>query len=928
MFTMAKIKAGATYLGRHLAANDYYCEQETVIGHWQGRAAERLGLRGEIHAGNEAFERLRNNQHPAGGCKLTPRNRAERVKFFDFQCSAQKSVSVMAVTMGDTRLLMAHDRAAAVAFGELEKFAACQANTMFVRQNHVTGNVAAAVFRHTASRALDPQVHTHFVVANATWDEAGNSWKALTEYEMLRAIRYGGKVYQNELAKECRALGYDITPARDERGAVTGFEIVGVSEVIRTRFSKRRADIECGIVAFEKKHGRTPTTVEVHAITVNSRDAKLAEITTPEVLAAQRAQLTPKEWEELTATKSRAETRGAEQLSPTRERESLRLAIGHAFERRSVATGHEILAEALNQNIGHLDLDRLHTQATRSALVALNDRTWVHGAFATPRGLAQERWAVEFIARTKDKFPALGHIDPARIEKLSPEQRHAVADVLGTSDQVACLRGAAGVGKSTVLVQLHAALGAEGHTVFVCAPTSSAADTLRRDGIKDATTVSGLLQNVAPRDIPPGAVLVVDEAGLASNNQGAELLQLAERHGARVVFLGDSRQHTSVEAGDLLRVLEDHAPLHRVDLNDIRRQTVREYRDAVRLMADGSARDGLERLDGLGWVHEGKADYLRAAVDDYLRLSGDGKTIDKVLAVTPTWEENRAFTDTLRAELKSRGVLRDGQTLQAHDPLPWTRTQLARAKNYAPGLVVTFNRRCAGFARGEFAEVTRTSGGQVWVASRNGEKELPLQSGSFSVARPHAIEVALGDKLLVRANDRSAGLINGQTLTVATIRAGIIETNEGRRIDTRRFRQFTHGFAVTSHRSQSKTTDHVVVAAARLDAKSAYVACSRGRLSCAVHTPDKTALLERLPPGTREAALDFRPPESAKERAEVWTEAERKLSSRIEPSAARALCDPWWRDLVRCVAEWSRRILPGAPVDRSDERNGPNHSHA
>jgi hypothetical protein len=42
-----------------------------------------------------------------------------------------------------------------------------------------------------------------------------------------------------------------------------------------------------------------------------------------------------------------------------------------------------------------------------------------------------------------------------------------------------------------------------------------------------------------------------------------------------------------------------------------------------------------------------------------------------------------------------------------------------------------------------------------------------------------------------------------------------------------------------------------------LTAKAAYVACSRGRVSCAVHTPDKAALLDRLPDGNREAALDL-----------------------------------------------------------------------
>jgi conjugative relaxase-like TrwC/TraI family protein len=63
-------------------------------------------------------------RHPDGSGQLTARDRADRVKFFDFQCSAQKSVSIMAVTLGDERLLEAHDQAAKSAFLELEKFAA------------------------------------------------------------------------------------------------------------------------------------------------------------------------------------------------------------------------------------------------------------------------------------------------------------------------------------------------------------------------------------------------------------------------------------------------------------------------------------------------------------------------------------------------------------------------------------------------------------------------------------------------------------------------------------------------------------------------------------------------------------------------------------------------------------------------------------
>ena len=110
MFTCAKIRNGSTYLGSHLTANDYYCENEKVRGRWTGLAAERLGIEGDaIGAGDAAFEALRQNRLPYSKDKLTPLRKEEGVRFFDFQCSAQKSVSVMAVVMNDQRLYAAHD---------------------------------------------------------------------------------------------------------------------------------------------------------------------------------------------------------------------------------------------------------------------------------------------------------------------------------------------------------------------------------------------------------------------------------------------------------------------------------------------------------------------------------------------------------------------------------------------------------------------------------------------------------------------------------------------------------------------------------------------------------------------------------------------------------------------------------------------------
>ena len=155
--------------------------------------------------------------------------------FYDFTCSAPKSVSVLAVTLDDERLVTAHEEATRIAFRELETFAATRVRKQGNQTDRTTGNLVAAAFTHTSSRALDPQLHTHFTVFNATFDETERCWKALQAGGMYDAIRYGTAVYRNELAKRVQQIGYRIQPAKH------GFEIEGVSDEVLKRFSKRVA---------------------------------------------------------------------------------------------------------------------------------------------------------------------------------------------------------------------------------------------------------------------------------------------------------------------------------------------------------------------------------------------------------------------------------------------------------------------------------------------------------------------------------------------------------------------------------------------------------------------------------------------------------------------------------------------------------------
>lgn len=944
---MAKIRNGSTYLGNHLTANDYYSEKESVTGEWVGLGAERLGLAGrKIGAKDEAFECLRENLHPLTGRKLTPRMGAGRIVFLDFQCSAPKSVSMLAVTFGDERLRSAHRDSVTVAFAELEKFAARRVRAgeaAWSEQTAVTGNLCAARFEHDASRALDAQLHTHLVTANATFDAKTDRWFALTEREMVSAIRYAGKVYQNDLAARVKAAGYEIEISRSSKGVIEGFEIAGITAEERARASKRRAQIEKEMAVFEAKYGREPTTREVHAMTTATRDPKLAEITTHEVRQRQRAEFAAERAESLDRLVAAARNRGPAMVQTEVEAKCLKQARDHLFERTSVQHGHEILAEALNQGLGQVRLKRLKDALadgqTTDCLPLKQQTDALSAPYATREGLLQELDAIRFIDDHRGKHERLGYSQWEPDARLSPDQCGVVKSLLASTDAVCALRGVAGTGKTFTLQEVNRGLLATNRQIFACAPTTSAAQELQVAGFANATTLESFLQKSKTAkygDLGRGSILIVDEAGIAGTRQGAELLERVKDHNLRLILVGDTKQHSGVEAGDFLSVLERHSRLRTFELTDIRRQANPKYRAAVRLLAQGQARQGLQAIDRLGWLQEAKGDYIKRAAEHYV-----GNAVQKrnTVLVAPTWEEIHRVTDAVRTGLKERGLLGTGVVTTVAEPLNWTKAQAGKAASYQPGYLLTLHRplRAAGLRSGDTVEVMAVQRGELRIRDARGNEQVvspARHSNVWGVSVPRRIELAPGDRVLIRQNHRVAGLVNGDVLTLESRQQSgswMARDVEGR---TRQipadFRAFTHGYAVTSHKAQGRTADEVIVCAARLDTKSAYVAFSRARQQATGYTPDKAALFGALPPAhqPRVAAVDVWTPARSRRLRWVRQLVERvrqTLVPRVPPSDLTVQLTP--------VAIWAKQLMEPAPKavvsrPRQSESPPPHHSAA
>src|SRR5579885_3187529 len=360
---------GAGYAQRHLQHSDYYDEHRRVQGEWHGRGAELLGLRGSVTS--EQFEAVREGLHPETGEFMRPRHGTDRANadgsdqskarsLYDLTFSAPKSVSVQAVVGRDERLVAAHDKAVGEALAEAENHAGARVRPNGANENRVTGNWIIATYRHDTSRELDPQLHTHAVAANLTYDGTEARWKALQASGLYERRSYLTEVYRNALSREVRALGYEIENRRDVAGKDKGLEIAGVSQEILDNYSRRSAQRDAAIEEFTQKRGRAPTDNEVAVLIRETRADKLQAISTEQVRCRQLERLTPDQRNMLGSLREEA----LKQSLPVRiEHRVAETSLGHAqehiFERLSVAKEHEILTVALRHGRGQVELSAL-----------------------------------------------------------------------------------------------------------------------------------------------------------------------------------------------------------------------------------------------------------------------------------------------------------------------------------------------------------------------------------------------------------------------------------------------------------------------------------------------------------------------------------------------------------------------------------------
>ncbi len=820
-----RVGAEAYYLSQVASGLDeYYTGAGEAPGVWVGNGVESLGLVGEV----EPADLRAVLAGLAPGTGLTPngttlRAHPRRVPGFDLTFSVPKSVSV-AYALADRRvqhlIVTACEAALGETLGWLEREACFVRRGTNKAENReawgeawgtrrmVARGFVGAAYRHRTSRAGDPHLHWHVLVANLAQGIDGR-WSALDGRAIYDTARTGGAVFQAAIRRELTAaLGVEWGPVHEDAA-----EIAGIPHAVLREFSQRHEQIAEWLEAAGEAGPAAAATAQRATRTRKQTPADFAAVEADWHARAEAAGWGPVQLEQILASATPSAVRGGFVI----EDESWRHGV------RSVTTRVVGLDEWLDWLLDHRvtahDGAFTRHDLTRAVASALPASTSVDGVEATvqralgspavvpvgdhspqllldasdcqviadDRGrtytsrslLALEARLVEQLVRGVDAGVGVlehGRVDAAAAAStLGEDQAAAVTSLLLSGDRMAVLVGRAGTGKTHTLGVVRRLYEDAGFTVVGLAPSARAARELETGAGIDSTTLARHL--VEHRDIDAHTVVVVDEAGMAAVRDLARVVDQVTRVGAKLILVGDHHQLPEVAAGGGFRAALDVLGDRVVELTVNRRQQAGWEQAALDQLRHGDIATAFAAYQSHGRVvlDDDRLALRQRAIADWNMLRTDGATL--MLAGT------RA--EALQLNLLARQVLADAGEFDIE------RAVTIGGRSYAPGEHVNLRRNHRGQQLADGTEFAVDNGMRGHLTH-------------IDAAGAH-ITLTTGEEIVLDRDYLTAGWLD-------------------------------YGYASTVHTAQGVTCDHVlVVGPAGLYREAVYVAMSRARLSAWIY---------------------------------------------------------------------------------------------
>jgi conjugative relaxase-like TrwC/TraI family protein len=700
MLSIAKLRVGQeayTLAGVAQSLDDYYTGRGEADGAWVGVGAERLGLDGPVGA-DDLRAVLAGIAPGTGG--LTPngetlRTHPRRVPGFDLTFKAPKSVSVLYAVTDDPRvqgqIIEAGEAAVGSVVSWLEREAirvrrgsgdAAYLNDLAARDPEAAEaakvrvipgrGVVAAVFRHRTSRAGDPLLHWHTLVANLVEGPDGR-WGAFVHPELYRSVRAAGELFQAALRNELtERLGLQWCPGRHVP------EVAGVPQHLCDVFSKRAAEIDAWLDAT----GTPDDPAGRQAAVLATRRGK-PEVEGERYDAAWKIEAADAGWGPAQAEALLSRTAGlavsydevwrlasvdpesAAMVDRAVTAEDWIADVGRALTEHDTTFTRPQLVEAVAARIGEgasvATVDRIVSRVLASPqIVPIDDRRTNRWTTTTMLDVEQR-----FLTTAESTRNSRAPIDETMLggvlghgPQLGPEQESAVRAITLSPDAMTVLVGPAGTGKTFTLDAVRRVFEAAGYDVVGVAPSARAAQELATDAHIPSATIHRQL-GAWDRGLGLPAertVLVVDEAAMAGIRELERVTRPVIAAGGRVVLVGDHHQLPEITAGGGFAALAVDPNVTVAELTVNRRQHHEWERDALAELRDGHVATAVAayRNHYRIVIADDRADMINAAVDRWFDAYRSG-AVPVLLAGTN--DVVAALNHAVRGRLVGAGVI-------------------------------------------------------------------------------------------------------------------------------------------------------------------------------------------------------------------------------------------------------------------------------
>jgi conjugative relaxase-like TrwC/TraI family protein len=766
-----------------LAAEDYYTSGGEPPGIWAGLGARALHLTG--HVDTKDYRKIFSGYAP-DGTALCERPGDKHRAGLDLTFSAPKSVS-LAWALSDEKERQQFQagqlKAVQQALGFLEKHAAITRRGHGGHQQESVVGLVVALFEHSTSRAQDPLLHTHSLVANIAPRHDG-SWGTLESRHLFLWQKAAGAIYRATLANHLREMGFHI----EQPDGKDHFEIKGVSQRICRHFSKRAEAIEAALETFN----------------VGSSASKIGNVVKLSTRALKQKIDRPalfNQWRSMLNTLGFT----TEHLQSIRDKDveviptplPLSSIVEQVVEKQAVFRLQDLYAAvAIEAQWQHSDLcDIEHTVAQlieQQDVISLGVDTAKNQLFSTPAMIALERTLIQHADKLQQQvhYQLPEHTIQQAINQQAANQGFALSDeqIEGVfsmcQSSLDILQGAAGAGKSTSTQAVKIAYESAGFTIRGATIAKQAAKQLEEEtGIASGTLAKLLIELESGKAKLEKTIVVVDEAGQLSSPDLMQLMQAVHEAGGKLVLVGEQQQLSAITHSGSLRYLSQRQGCARIET--IRRQRQSWAREAVMQFRTGDAMPALHAHNERGLLHFGDNSHqareqLVQQWQQYCQVNPDKQT----MILAQRWRDVKPLNALVRQVHQAQGKLGD--------------------KNIALDCVVGNNIMNFEFSRGERIRFTRNDYRQALTNGQLGTIESIEQQGEDI-------------QFTVRCDD-------GRTVIF----------NHSDYCDDDGHLYLAQAYATTVYSSQGSTVDGdtFVYYSSSMDRSAAYVAGSRHKDNC------------------------------------------------------------------------------------------------